>query len=38
MDDLNKKNLRLGLVLGGVALLMFVLMVAWAAQYMSMPT
>ncbi len=37
-DNLNTKNKRLGMILGLVALLMFVVMLVWAYQYMSLPT
>jgi hypothetical protein len=37
MRDTNtKKNARLGLALGGVALLMFLVMLLWAWQYVSL--
>jgi hypothetical protein len=32
------KNVRLGLILGGVALLMFLVTLLWAWQYISLPT
>jgi hypothetical protein len=31
-----RKNVRLGLILGGVSLLMFLLMFVWAWQYVSL--
>lgn len=37
-NDTHARNVRLGLILGGVALLMFVVMLVWAGQYMAMPT
>lgn len=36
-DDLKTRNRRLGLLLGAVAVIMFVVMLVWAYQYMTLP-
>lgn len=36
--ETRSKNVRLGLILGGIALFMFVLMLVWAGQYLALPT
>ncbi len=34
--ETNAKNIRLGLLLGGIALFMFLVMVLWAWQYINL--
>jgi Sec-independent protein secretion pathway component TatC len=36
-NDLHKRNRRLGLILAVIAVFMFVLMLVWAYQYMTLP-
>lgn len=36
--ELHTRNTRLGLILASVALLMFIVMLVWAGQYMKLPT
>jgi hypothetical protein len=35
-EETQARNIRLGLILGGVALFMFLLMLVWARQYISL--
>jgi hypothetical protein len=35
-DTTTRKNVRLGLILGGISLVMFLVMLLWAWQYVSL--